>query len=212
MGFSAPDLRLAFIGSRSQWFIPNEDRTKPPHWVVDYEREVREAGLTAKKQVEYLVLVEGVTDPMVLSVSGKHKAQPFADALGAYRNGLLKQASRIAKRQLPLWAFWLPFAGKTTEQGKPLYLEATDGDGKGYGSIVTPPALQLPANAMDALFVGPQVLRAGAEVAHDYAAWFKTQRGNNAVIEAEYEVVETRMLPAGRNQPQPLTDDDVIPF
>ncbi|MFK5283768.1 hypothetical protein ACI3PL_29750, partial [Lacticaseibacillus paracasei] len=80
----------------------------------------------------------------ILSADGANKEKPLSDIVKSYRDGLLKQASRVAKRGLPLWTFWLPIANRRTADGKPAYTEATDASGKSYGSIVTPPTLYLP--------------------------------------------------------------------
>lgn len=200
VGFSAPSLRLAVIGWRQQWFIPGADG-QPPTYLTTYE-----AG--AKKNVEVLCLVEGLSDPMVLSVSGMNKAKPILDLIRSYEEGLLKQASRIARKALPRWTFWLPIRNKERD-GKTEYIDAKDGSGKSYGSVVTPPALYLPDDAMESCFVGEDILRQGAEVRAQYSAWFAVKRLPAGVIEAE--VVERPALPPGRNVPQPISEAELLP-
>lgn len=210
-GWSAPLLKLAIIGGRSQWFIPGEEGQRDTY-VRHYE-----ADKGMKLHAEYLCFVEGVTDPMVLSLKGVNKTKPVKAALADYRYGLLKQASRIAKRQLPPWSFWLPFEGPRDAAGKPVYEIVKDSSGKDTGAVVTRPTLVLPADALDSCFVGGELLRWGAELAQEYAGWIKAQRSAPDVAEGEYEVVETKALPAParpmRNIPRPIEDDsESVPF
>jgi hypothetical protein len=198
-GYSAPELNIAFIANRSQWFIPAEEQGKPPQrWLQGYE-----AG--AKKLTEYLVLVQGLSEPMVLSVSGKYKAGPFADILSEYRRGALAQAMRQVRRTLPAWAFWLPIAGKRDAQGKPIYLKASDGDGKEYGSIVTPAALAgrpIPASV-------DHIVQCGV-IWQEYAEWRAFKRGQDAAIDAVYTVETPPALFLPRNVPQAIEDDELF--
>lgn len=198
LGYSAARLSLAFLGSRDQWFLPGEDKGDQPTWLPTYQDG-------AKKLTEYLVLVDGLADPMVLSVSGKYKAGPIAQILSAYRRGALAQAMRRVKRTLPPWAFWLPIANQTKD-GKTVYLEAADADGKSYGSVVTPPAL---AGAPVAVTI--EVIHLGIEVYQQYKAvgWFEYKRVPRGTENAVYAVLEQHALPAPKNVPQALNDDDL---
>lgn len=200
LGYSAPELRIAFIANRSQWFLPGEDRGDLPEWLSSYQDG-------AKKLTEYLIQIDGIYEPMVLSVSGKYKAGPIATILSDYRRGALAQAMRKVKRTLPAWSFWLPIANKRAD-GKTVYAKATDGDGKEYGSIVTPPALIGPPLARTA-----QELIAGAAVWEEYREWSKWQRTPQGVTEASYTVQAVPQLTSGRNVPQPVTFGDLdLPF
>ncbi len=198
LGYSAPRLDLAILGWRDQWFRPGENRGDSSTWLPTYE-----AG--AKKLTEYLVRVSGLDDVMVLSVSGLYKARPIIDLVSAYRRGSLTQAMRKVKRTLPLWAFWLPVASRVKD-GKTEYLEATDSDGKQYGSVVTPPAL-----------AGAPIARSVAEIMADAViwqefrdvGWFDFKRAPRDVTEASYVVSSAPQLPAGRNVPQPITVDEL---
>lgn len=192
-GYAAPALRLSFIGWRSQWYM-QEEQGKPKLWIPGYEKG-------AKKHTDFLCFAEGIEAPMILSADGMNKERPLSDILKSYRNGLLTQASRIAKRALPLWTFWLPIKNKLTADGKTHYIEATDGSGKGYGSFVTPPTLYLPNDAMESCFVGEDILRKGADVAREYREWFDERRRGPDVIEGEV----LPALPAPKNVPQPVS-------
>lgn len=208
-GYCAAALKIAIIGSRAQWFLPGKERDDSPTWILDYQEG-------AKKLTEYLCFVEGLDDVMVLAVSGKYKAGPFHDIVQAYRFGLLKQASRIAKRQLPLWSFWLPIANQRTADGKVQYIDAQDGEGKSFGSSVTPPALYLPKDALDNCWAGMDMIRRGAAVWNDMAEWIKTKRMPPNTVEGEVVLSlpapQARpALPPGRNVPQPISDED-LPF
>ncbi|HEU5013986.1 MAG TPA: hypothetical protein VFT66_15805 [Roseiflexaceae bacterium] len=203
-GYSAPLLHVAFIGWRSQWFVSDRD-AGTFQWLPEYQ-----GGIGAKKSTEFLCLVEGISDPMVISASGMHKEKPLVEIIKTYERGLLKQASRMAKRSLPRWAFWLPIQNQLTPDGKTMYIDATDGSGKSYGSVVTPPVLSLPENPVNALYVGNELLRYGAQIREDYALWFKTKRGSD-VQEGEYYVEETKALPAPKNAVHAYDPDEDFP-
>ena len=111
MGYAAPRLDLLFIANRSQWFIPGENQGDLPQWIEGYQ-------VGAKKLTEYLVLIRGLDEPMVLSVSGKYKAAPIEKILGDYRRGALTQAMRQHRRTLPAWAFALTLGGRTMQRVK----------------------------------------------------------------------------------------------
>lgn len=200
-GYSAAELRLAVIGWRSQWYTQDE-QGKPKIWLADYQKG-------ARKHTDFLCFAEGIDDPLMLSADGMNKEKPLSDLVKAYRTGLLTQASRIARKALPLWTFWLPIKNKTNGDGKTEYIEARDATGKSYGSVVTPPALYLPDDAMESCFVGEDILRKGADVARDYAEWFGAKRLAPDVIEGE--VIERPALPAPKNVPQPVTEAELLP-
>jgi hypothetical protein len=193
-GYSAPVLRIAILGERSQWFLPGQDRGDLPEWIQGYQPG-------AKKLTEYLVAVEGIADPMVLSVSGKYKAGPFAKIISDYRRGALAQAMRRVKRTLPLWSFWLEIGGRKDAAGKPLYEKAMDGDGKEYGSIVTVPVLLAPPIPRTA-----SELVEGGALWSSYGDWLKYKRLPQGTTEAAYVVSAPPALPPGRNVPQLIED------
>lgn len=199
LGYSAPELRIAFIGWRDQWFLPGQNQGDFPTWLPTYQEG-------AKKLTEYLIRVAGLDDPMVLSVSGKYKAGPIADIVSNYKRGALTQAMHRFKRTLPLWSFWLPVANKRGADGKTIYTKAQDGSGKEYGSVVTPPAL-----------VGLPQPRTAAEILEDAAlwqeyreaCWFDYKRLPQNAVEASYVVTATPALPPGRNVPIPVTEGEI---
>lgn len=223
IGYSAEQLRIAVVGWRSQWHIPGDKKTgRRTVWITDYDREVkgREDELKAQslkvsKLTEILILVEGINDPMVLSVSGMYKAQPIIEAIKDYDYNLRKAGSRLVGRTVPRWAYWLPI-GNPTRDGKTVYLKATDRAGTEYGSIVTPPKVTYPDGAVRSLAVPLAVLARGEQLRQEYGGWFKAKRHNRDrdAIEAEFEVEEFPALPApaGKNVPQLLTDDDIPEF
>lgn len=196
-GYSASALKLALISWRAQWYMQDEGGAKV--WLPDYQ-----AG--AKKQVEYICFAEGCDDPMILTLAKYTKAKPIQDIVKTYRDGLLRQASRLAGKALPLWAFWLPVQGKTKDN-KPIY-EEVQRNGAGTGAYVTYPTLNLPPDAMDVLFVGADLLRKGAEVARKYANWHEQKRLPANVVEGVVEHVP--QLAAPRNVPQPVEDDELF--
>lgn len=201
-GYSAPALKIAVVGWRSQWYT-QAAQDKPKMWIAGYEPG-------AKKHTDFLCFAEGIDEPMILSADGLNKEKPLAEIVKSYRAGLLTQASRVAKRALPLWTFWLPIANRRTADGKTAYIEAQDSQGKSYGSVVTPPALYLPDDAMDSCFVGETILRRGADVAREYADWFNAKRLPPQIAEGVYAVEEVRQLEAPRNVPQPVEEADLF--
>lgn len=201
-GFSVERLRLAFIGERSQWFIPGAKANDPIVWLRDGERVPE--GTKIKKQVEHLVLVDGLPDVMMLSVSGYYKSRPIDDILRAYERGALALEIRRRKRRLPRWTHWLTIGGRVDAQGKPILIKATDAKGDEHGSDVTPPALLNTEPIEEADF-----LRAiEAWNLYNSLGWFKYRRLPQGTVEASYTVESRPQLPAGKNIPQPLTEAD----
>lgn len=200
-GYSAARLDLAFIGERWQWFIPGETRNDPATWLPNGTRAPE--GVKIKKLIEYLVLINGLADPMVLSVSGYYKSRPIEDMLRWYERGTLAQLIRRHKRQLPRWACWLTIGGKVDDKGKPLIEKANDAAGTEYGSEVTPPTL-----IGQPTLVTRAVFEQAIEVWNLYnnIGWFKFQRLPANTVDAAYTVHTMPALPAGRNVPQPIDD------
>jgi hypothetical protein len=184
-GYSAPVLKLAFVCWRAQWYRQEKVNGKdgPKIWLGDYE-----AG--AKKQVEYICFADGCDDPLILTLPKFTKAKPIQDIVKDYRDGLLKQASRLAKRALPMWSFWVPIQGKQKD-GKAVYEEVTSAGG-GTGAYVTYPMPVWGDNPMDTLFVGEELLRKGADVARTYGRWTQERRLPQGVVEG---VIEHRNVP-----------------
>lgn len=196
-GFATTSLRLAILAYRSQPMRKYKDAEgkDQTEWKLRYEK-----GDTI--YTELLCMIEGYDGPVVWAMKGLtgQAVTGKNGILQSYINGLLKEASRVAKRGMPLWSFWLPIASKQTA-GKTAYEDT------GFGSFVTPPALFLPENAIDVLFVQPEGIAKGADILNEYTEWSKTKRLPQNVIEAE--VVEVRALPApNRNVPQPIEADD----
>lgn len=201
-GYVAERLRVAVLAKRSQPFRDpkdasgKRDRTQPRQWGLKWEPGMQ-------IYTELLCFIEGYAGPVIWCADGL-TGKAVDAALKAYKTGLLAEGSRVAKRALPWWSFWLPVSTKLAGDGKVAYEDT------GFGSFVTPPALALGGNALDTLFVGAEVLAAGAEVLNDsFAAWAKTippHRLPGNVVEAE--VVEIKALPAGRNVPQAIGEDE----
>jgi hypothetical protein len=200
-GYSTPTLRLALIGWRDQWFMPGAERGDLPEWLTAYQDG-------AKKLVEYLLLIDGLLDPVVLSVSGKYKAGPFNQIFSNYRRGALAQAMRKVKRTLPPWAHWLTVAGRRDSNSRPVYEKAEDSSGKEYGSVVTVPVIIAPPIA-----VSLETMRFGIETYEVYKAsgWFDYKRLPRGTTEASYAVEERPALPEPKNKPE-LIDPDNEPF
>lgn len=207
-GYSAAVLNLAFIGTRSQWFTEeeNENGRSRRHWLKNYVE-----GVGAKKQVEWLVLADGVELPMILAGSKMTKTKPFDDIINVYRRTLLKQASLRMRNPMPLFSYWLPISAEVDSGGKAVYTEVSGKDGK--SSFVTYPKLYLPKNAIDACFVGKDTMQYAAQIRREYLWWFEEQREQDDTVTAEYEIEDAPLqLNPPRNVPQPIESDDDMPF
>lgn len=204
LGYSAAKLRLAFIGERSQWFIPGETRNDPAVWLRDGERVP--SGTKIKKHIEYLVLIDGLADPMVLSVSGYYKSRPIENILRAYERGALAQYIRAKKRQYPRWTHWLTIGCKTDDKGKPILEKAIDSAGDEHGSDVTPPTLLAAPELVDReTFV--QAVEAWN--LYNSLGWFKFKRLPRETVEGQVVIENLPALPPGRNIPQPIDIPDL---
>jgi hypothetical protein len=202
-GYSAEKLRLAFIGERSQWFASGKNANDPITWLRDGERVPE--GTKIKKQVEHLVLVDGLPDVMVLSVSGYYKSRPIDDIIRTYERGALALEIRRRKRRLPRWTHWLTIGGRVDAQGKPVLIKATDAKGDEHGSDVTPPALLGVEPVDEATFM--QAIEAWN--LYNSLGWFRFKRLPAGTVEASYTVTERPALPPGRNVPQPIDLSDI---
>lgn len=195
-GFTTTMLKVAVLAQRSQAFRKFKDADGKdqieymPRW---------EKGLSI--HTELLCLIEGHDEAVVWSMKGLTGAAVTGRGgiLQTYRNGILKEAARLARQALPEWAFWLPIA--TKRSGEKIAYEDT-----GFGSFVTPPALFLPENPIDTLFVGADILDRGADILNDYPDWETTRRLPKNTIEGEYAPA----LPAPKNTPIPIDDTDVF--
>ena len=109
---------------------------------------------------------------------------------------------------MPPWSHWLTTANQLKD-GKTLYINASDADGKEYGSVVTPPAL---SSAPQAVTI--DVINYGIEVYTQYkaAGWFDYKRVPRGTTEATYTIEEHPALPPGRNVPQAIENDEDLPF
>lgn len=199
-GFKAEVLKIAVLGMREAWFIPNENGGAPT-FISGYEPG-------AKSNVEILCFVEGMGEEvLVLSASGKFKAGALKQLLKEYTKGLLRQAATVAGKPLPAWTFWLPIGCAKDKKGNVIYEETQAGKGN-KGAAVTPPVLLGPLD-MEELFVKEHFMRLGEIEKNNRVGWLKESRVSNLV---EGEIVEPKALPSpNRNVPQVLTDED-IPF
>jgi hypothetical protein len=201
-GYSVAIARFAFVGMRSQWFIPGATRNDPIVWLLDGQRQPD--GTKVKKMVEYLVLIDGLADVAVLSVSGYYKSRPIENILRAYERGALAQEIRRRKRRLPGWSHWLTIGGKVDDKGKPILEKAFDAKGDEHGSDVTPPTLLSAPELVDRDTFQQAI---DAWNLYNSLGWFKFRRLPRDVTNADYTVHAVPQLPAGRNAPQPITVD-----
>jgi len=197
--YETPQLRVALIGQRQTPFTNETDAAgqRRRHYVPKWQPG-------AQIYNEWLCFVEGLDYPCVLCSKGL-TGKALAGVLKAYRAGVLKPAERIARRNLPLWSFWMPIAGMT-DKGKPVYADT------GFGSFVTPPELKLPdlaeAKLTEALFVGPDLLVLGVDVRNEYDAWLKEKR-----VDVEGETAANGAPALDELPPPELTEGyDEIPW
>ncbi len=201
-GYSAALLKIAPIVWHSQWYMPERNdageqvrRRGPKDWLEQYE-----AG--AQKHISLICFVDGIDDPLVLSADGRNKCGAITDIIRTYRNGLLRKADLRArkrgKRAMP-WMFWLPIAHKRRADGSTDYIKVVDGAGKETGSVVTPPTLYLPTDAIESMLIDETRLRLGGEI---YAAFVEWSR------ELRQPVNAPAQLPPGRNVPVAISEDD----
>lgn len=199
-GFSTQTLKVAVLSYRSQPFSKTQDEQGRDRVKFEQHWEKGMSILT-----ELLCLIEGNDEPVVWSMKGLtgKAVTGKGGILQQYKNGLMKDASRLAGQGLPPWAFWLPVASKRTADGKIAYEDT------GYGSFITPPALTLPENPLDALFGGQDLIDRGEAALHQYPTWAETRRLPQNTVEGEvvYEAAQAQ-LPPGRNAPQSYTPDD----
>jgi hypothetical protein len=208
-GYSAALLKIAPIIWHSQWYLPaNEEedgrRRGPKRWITGYQEG-------AQKHLDLICLVEGVPDPMLFVADGQNKCGAMLDILARYRAGLLRQATFRAKRGgkkiVPPWTFWLPISSKKTTDGKIDYQKVLV-NGVDKGSVVTPPALFLPPDAIESLLISPEQFQLAAEVYTAYLAWSREMRQPPNVTNATYTVSGPPQLPLGRNVPVPIDESD----
>jgi hypothetical protein len=169
-GFETQDLRLAIIGYRQQAFRKEDDRrVYLDQWVPG-----------AQLHTEVLALAEGIEAPIVWSCKGLtgKAVTGKTGIIPTYRNTLLRDAERTARRKLPLWAFWLPISTQLDAQGRVTYVST------GFGNnVITPPALHVPGTSIDQtmeeLFVGNALIELGADLRGEYDTWLKQRRGTD---------------------------------
>lgn len=196
-GLTIESVKLAVLTWRSQAFRKSDDPSVPGEWLIKWE-----PGATI--YTELLCLIEGMDEPVIWAAKGlTGKAiTGKGGILPTYQNGLLRNAVRVAGKALPHWTFWLPISSKRTADGKTAYEDT------GHGSFVTPPALILPDDAMDVLYVGRDVLARGEEVLNEYHGWKDARRMPANTTHGEYYVEEPKALPAPKNAPQAYDPND----
>lgn len=202
VGYSTTELKIAILALRQQPFRQEQnpgDKYPRKVWLQQYEPG-------AKFYTEVLCFIQGYSDVAVWCSDGlTGKAVGGKGGIvKAYETGLLAEAERVAEQTMPLWSFWLPITTKRTADGKVAYEDT------GFGSFVTPPALALPKDALDTLFVGPDLLERGARVMRQQAKWAAARRLPENTVEAEYVVSTTPQIAAPRNVPVVMGDTDEL--
>lgn len=194
-GWAAHVLRILPITYRSQAFRR-----------VEIGGKVRREYITkwepgASVHTELLCFVEGLAGSVVWSMKGMTgaavtgKGGIFATA----RQVLIGPAEKALKKKVPMHAFWLPI-GTRQKDGKTDYVTLDQ------GSVITPPALRLPAgkegrDLLNLLYAGRAIIEEAGELREQYEAWRLEKR----TPEPAEEVAPP---PVGRNVPQPVGDDE----
>ncbi len=169
-GYEAEALRVAPIGYRSQPFrTTGEGPAKRTIWCDKWA-----PGMSIYTEV--LCYVEGLTGVQILTCKGM-TGKAIMDIFAEAKKTLRAYASKVAGKQLPAWAFWLPMSQLRDAKGGVVYSDT------GHGSFTTAPALLLPGDDMDAcasaLYTGDAILAAGSREYMDRADWLKARRGND---------------------------------
>lgn len=192
VGWAAAVLRVLPITYRSQAFRRIDQGGK-----VRREYIARwEPG--AQIHTELLCFVEGLDGPVVWSMKGMTGAAVTGKGgiFAAARQALLAPAEKALKKKVPLHAFWLPIGTALDAQGKTFY-KVLD-----QGSVITPPALRLPAglegrDLLNGLYAGRAVIEEAGELREQYEAWRQEKRSPEPADE-----VAPAPRHAGRNAPQ----------
>ena len=201
-GYSTETLKIAILAYRQQPFRDERDPVSNKvipgsrQWFTKWEKGMQ-------LYTEVLCFVEGYDGVAVWASDGLtgKAVTGKGGIIKTYELGLLAEAERVAGgQQLPLWSFWLPISTKRTADGK-IAFEDT-----GYGSLITPPALHLPKDALDTLFVGAELLEKGARLMRQQARWAEQKRLPANVVEG---VVVAPALPAPRNVPVNIDSADI---
>lgn len=204
-GYAAEELPLLILCVRSQPFY--KDAADAVVWLDRWERGRERQSMSA----EVLCIARGLEDlgPVVWSsrtvktsfaiISRGDKGNP-PGIVHAALNSIVKPASKAAGRALDLYCFWLTVGSEKDGKGKVVYTEA--GSRK-----VTRPVLRLPAEPTleyaRSLWAGTAYIGGTlAPLREQYEGWRQERRTND---ESD---AQPQGRPAGRNVPQPLSDDD----
>jgi hypothetical protein len=192
-GFEAHQLELALIAIRKRPFVMDSDgkRVYIPEW---------RDGINARMHTEILALVSGMGDePVVISVKGM-TGRALADIKLQYENSLLRHIRRKVPKgtKVPLWACWLPIGAEYDARGNVVRTKT------GHGSnAVALPILKFPSDDMDqcyeALYVGRELLKLGAELYDEYRPWREFEDVKGARPESEE---------SAKDDDAPSSDDD----
>jgi hypothetical protein len=156
--------------------------------------------------LEMLCLVEGLSEPVVLSAKSIKTAMAWlATILPEYRK--LRDAVKQSRggKAVPPWWFWLAIRSAIDPQTKQPIYEKT------IGTMVTPPTWVLPGDLASretwkAMYVGNDMADIGEAAYAAARDWARQAIGDSR------QPAETAAAPAGRNVPQPIEDDGDMPF
>ena len=198
-GFAAETIRIAPIATHELWITEGADGKAVQHpQYVD----------GAKSNYRILAFVEGISQPCIVSASGKFKGGALKQIVQSHARGLIRAAQDATGGNIPLHTFWLPIGTRRGATGKPEYVPSQPGDKQ--GAMVTPPVAVYPAGTpdelMESLFVGDALLLRGESEKRALRAALLPRP---AELAAAPSMPALPMRAAGRNVPQPLTEAEM---
>ena len=185
--------RIAVIRSRRCWQEKIDDQVVYFNW-NNYKK-----GRTGKQQ--WLIAVEGCSEIFCISIKGTN-GQAAQNAIGEHLKKIVVPGRKMAKKNLPPYAFWLTMGGGE-------YVEVgTSPNSK----IVTPPRLIVPATIGDKFvhdqFVGKDNLAAFQQVFRESEEWAARWKTLTVAKESVADEVSESDNP---DDYYPPADDDVDP-
>lgn len=202
--YVAPALYIAPICWRQQNFIKNASGGVET-WIE--ERKFAKLAPNEGIAFELLCLVQGIDQPMVLSLKSTKASMAWAaNILKDYKSMRDEIKKSRGGSVVPPWWFWLAVRSAVNEKDKKPIYETVN------GSVITPPTWVTPGDihareTWKAMYVGNDLAALGESVYLETGkAWAakRISEGYSAQPDATPE-------PSGRNVPQPYTEDEA-PF
>lgn len=203
--YASPALHLAPIVWRQQNFMKNASGGVES-WIE--EKKFGKLGTNEGIAFELLCLVQGIDQPLVLSLKSTKASMAFAANIlpdyGKMRTEVKK--SRTGTTISPWW-FWLAIRAAIKPDKTPAYETVN-------GSVITPPTWIAPENyltdraAWKAMYVGAELAALGEFVYLDTGKAWAAKR----ISEGYSAQPDIASVAGGRNVPQAYSEDDQVPF